>query len=221
MHELEKQLEEARRTVVTDGYEMSFGELVSLYKSKELTINPEYQRLYRWDLSRKTSFVESILLGIPMPPLFVFQLDDGTWELINGLQRTSTVLEFMGELVEADGNKVKPLELQGTKLLPSIEGVVWQSETKPCLSSAQKLDFRRARIRLEILKRASDNLARFELFRRLNTGGLALSEQEVRNCTLAMLNPEFFDWLKRLAQHETFKKTTALTPRQLEKQFGT
>ena len=168
MCKLEQQLKEARQTVITDGYEMSFGELVSLYKSDEIIINPEYQRLYRWDNTRKTSFIESILLGIPMPPLFIFQRADGTWELIDGLQRTSTVLEFMGEL-KRDGKKVKPLVLQGTALLPALEGIMWQSETEPCLSSAQKLDFRRARIRLEILKRESNNQARYEMFRRLNT----------------------------------------------------
>ena len=72
MSSLEEQLHNARHEVVTDGYEMSIGEIVSLYKDRELVIDPAFQRLFRWDEGRKTSFLESLLLGIPIPPLFVF-----------------------------------------------------------------------------------------------------------------------------------------------------
>lgn len=220
MNLLETQLHKARHTVVTDGYEMSLGELVSLYKGREIVIDPEFQRLFRWDLRRKTSFIESLLLGIPIPPLFVFQVDDGTWELIDGLQRTSTILEFMGELVNADGNKREPLTLRDTNLLPALAGVTWAATEEPCLTPAQKLDLRRARIRVEILKRESDNTAKFELFQRLNTGGVVLSEQEVRNCTMVMIKPSFYRWLQELSKYDTFENTTAMTPTAIKKQAG-
>ena len=87
MTELEQQIETASRQIVSDGYDMSVGELISLYKEKELIINPSYQRLFRWEESQKTKFIESLLLGIPIPPIFVFQKADGIWELIDGLQR--------------------------------------------------------------------------------------------------------------------------------------
>eukprot|EP01041_Mallomonas_annulata_P019632 gene19632-39051_t len=60
-----EQLNTARRKVVTDGYEMSLGEIASLYKSGELVIDPNYQRLFRWEESQRTRFIESLLLGIP------------------------------------------------------------------------------------------------------------------------------------------------------------
>ena len=82
----------ARKKVVTDGYEMSLGEIINLYKDEELVIDPVFQRLYRWDDERKTRFIESLILGIPVPPIFVYQRDNGVWELIDGLQRLSTVL---------------------------------------------------------------------------------------------------------------------------------
>jgi len=91
---LEKEIKKARKEIVSDGYEMSLGEVMNLYKEDELKINPEFQRLFRWDITRKTRFIESILLSIPIPPIFVFQDEDGNWELIDGLQRLSTVLEF-------------------------------------------------------------------------------------------------------------------------------
>ena len=219
MSSLEQQLKKARHTVVTDGYEMSFGEIVSLYRDRELVINPVFQRLFRWDEGRKTTFVESILLGIPIPPLFVFQRKDGVWELVDGLQRTATILEFMGELRDpATGERQPPSSLLATRLLPALDGVTWNSPPKPCLTPAQKLDFRRARIRVEILKRESERGAKYELFRRLNTGGSALTDQEIRNTTILMIKPEFHSWIQKLAQYDPFVTATSVTDTAMSQQ---
>lgn len=118
----------ARKRIFRDGYDISFGELVSLYEKKELIIQPEYQRLFRWDQTQKTRFVESLLLNIPIPPIFVFSDDNGRWELVDGLQRVSTVLEFMGLRRDEDGNLVAPFACDGTALLPSLKGVLWPQE---------------------------------------------------------------------------------------------
>jgi len=71
------EVQAARKKVITDGYEMSLGELINLYRDDELKIDPVFQRLFRWDDERKTRFIESILLGIPFPPVFVFQDEKG------------------------------------------------------------------------------------------------------------------------------------------------
>jgi uncharacterized protein with ParB-like and HNH nuclease domain len=96
---LETEIETARRKVNTDEYGMSIGEIVTMYEKEELVINPSFQRLFRWEDHQKSKFIESILLGIPIPPIFVFETDKGQWELIDGLQRLSTILEFMGLLI--------------------------------------------------------------------------------------------------------------------------
>lgn len=95
---LEDQISTVRKEIKPDGYDMSVGEIMNLYRNKELIINPAYQRLFRWEPLQKTRFIESLLLGIPIPPIFVFQSENGVWELIDGLQRLSTVLEFTGIL---------------------------------------------------------------------------------------------------------------------------
>ena len=95
---LEDEVALARKEIRSDGYEMSIGEISNLYRDGELKIDPEYQRLFRWDITRKTRFVESLLLGIPIPPIFVYQGKDNVWELIDGLQRLSTVFQLMGLL---------------------------------------------------------------------------------------------------------------------------
>ncbi len=217
---LTEQIEVARRKVVSDGYDMSVGELVSLYKNNELVINPAFQRLYRWEESQKTRFIESLLLGIPIPPIFVFQQESGIWELVDGLQRISTILELFGELRDAQGQLLAPLELGGTTLLPALANKRWEpraEEDKDALDVSQKLAVKRARLRVEILKKESDQDAKFELFQRLNTGGSPLSEQEVRNCVLVMVNKPFFDWLSVLELQESFRITTPLTDAQVER----
>jgi hypothetical protein len=212
--DLEQQIATARRQIVSDGYDMSVGELISLYKDGELIINPSYQRLFRWHESQKTKLIESLLLGIPIPPIFVFQKETGVWELIDGLQRVSTILEFAGVLIGPDAQPVPPSELEGTNLIPALAGVHWNpttdSDTKS-LTTTQQLDIKRSRIRVEILKKESDEEAKFELFQRLNTGGSRLSEQEVRNCVLVMVSPGFYAWITELATAPDFTATVPLT----------
>lgn len=105
---LVQEVEKARRQVKTDSYAMSLGELVTMYESRELNINPAFQRLFRWNINQKSRFVESVLLGIPIPSIFVFETENSQWELVDGLQRVSTVLEFMGKL-RVDGKEAPRL----------------------------------------------------------------------------------------------------------------
>jgi hypothetical protein len=223
---LDQEIHAARKTIVSDGYDMSVGELISLYSSDELQISPAFQRLFRWDPTRKTRFVESLLLGLPIPPIFVYQQKDGTWELIDGLQRVSTILEFVGKLKnQADGNQFAPATvLEGTRLLPSLAGKRWagdaaNSDESGSIGVSQQLTIKRARLRVEILKNESDPKAKYELFQRLNTGGAALTSQEVRNCIAIMLNKSLHDWLIKMASYPPFVKTINQTDAAIEQQI--
>src|ERR1035441_10578197 len=100
---LGEEMSKAQRLVKTDAYQMSIGEIVSMYDNGEIVIDPEFQRFFRWDIGQKSKLIESILLGIPIPSIFVFEKEDGSWELIDGLQRVSTILEFMGKLRSPHG----------------------------------------------------------------------------------------------------------------------
>ena len=219
---LEKEIETARTEIVSDGYEMSIGEIINLYKDKEILINPAYQRLFRWDRTRKTRFIVSILLGIPVPPIFVYQDKNGIWELIDGLQRLSTILQFM-DLLPKSSNDESPLSLDATKFLPSLKDKKWEPTSDTSndgIGTIQQLRIKRSRIRVEILKNESDPKAKYELFQRLNTGGAELSEQEVRNCVAVMLNPKFHAWLNKLASNPDFRKVIDQTEAALERQMA-
>ena len=123
---LEKEINDRSQEISTDAYAMSVGELVSLYRDRELDIHPEFQRFFRWSSQQKSKFIESLLLGIPIPSIFVSQTELGAWDVVDGLQRISTVLELMGELKNQDNEIVPPLVLEGTRYLPSLEMKVWK-----------------------------------------------------------------------------------------------
>jgi hypothetical protein len=217
------EVQAARKKVVTDGYEMSLGELINLYRNDELKIDPVFQRLFRWDDERKTRFIESILLGIPFPPIFVYQDNKGIWELIDGLQRLSTLFQLTGELKGERAAEVGPLILNGTQFLPSLDGKRWADSAEGAgdgIGQVLQIEIKRARIRVEILKSDSDVTAKFELFQRLNTGGARLTEQEVRNSIAVSVNRHYYDWLVARASEATFIATTDQTESALEAQAG-
>ena len=126
-----EQINKKRRDIKTDGYPMAISEWVSMYEQGELDIHPEFQRFYRWSESQKTGLIESILLGIPLPPIFVSQRQDGVWDVVDGLQRLSTIFQFLGILKDHNNKPVAPLVLEKTKYLPALEDIQWESESAP------------------------------------------------------------------------------------------
>ncbi|GAB3231600.1 DUF262 domain-containing protein [Pseudaeromonas pectinilytica] len=117
---LNEQIDKKRKEIFTDSYPMSIGELSNLYRDGEIYINPEFQRFYRWTHEQKVKLIESILLGIPLPSIFVAQRSDGVWDLVDGLQRMSTILSFMGVLKGPDGRLLPPLTLLATDDIPGL-----------------------------------------------------------------------------------------------------
>lgn len=225
---LKDEIERAQRRVRTDAYQMSIGELINMYRDDELIINPNFQRLFRWEIGQKSRLIESILLGIPLPSIFVFETEESKWELIDGLQRISTLLEFMGELKDPDSEKPRaPTALIGTTYLPSLDRTVWEKSPKTLdvpankqrpLTAQQQLAIKRSRVGVEILKRPSDNTTKYDLFQRLNAGGIPANAQELRNCIVIMVNSNYAEFMHRLADFADFRTVLAATEDQIEKQ---
>lgn len=224
---LANEIEVAQRQVRTDAYQMSIGEIVTMYCNQEIIIDPEFQRLFRWNIGQKSKLIESLLLGIPLPSIFVFEKEDGTWELIDGLQRISTILEFMGSLRDPAGGQYPPSILEATKYLPSLHNAVWEAsdhiadvavdDQRP-IEKTQQLAIRRSRLGVEILKRPSDDQTKYDLFQRLNAGGTQANAQELRNCIVLMINDDYFRAIKAAADHDAFRNVISASEEQLEKQ---
>ena len=218
---LEGEINERRKEIRTDGYPMSIGEWISMYEKEEIDIHPEFQRFFRWTELQKTNLIESILLGIPIPPIFVSQRPDGVWDVVDGLQRLSTIYQFLGILKDEDGELVDPLVLQSTKYLPSLGSKQWEGAagSNNSLPTDARLLIKRSKIQVSIILRESDETAKYDLFQRLNTGGSQLSPQEVRNCILVMLNRKIYWWLRGLADYKPFVNCTALSDRPVEEAY--
>jgi Protein of unknown function DUF262 len=90
-------LNEQKRRVDFDSYDITVKELVGMVGDNMIDIAPEYQRRFRWDIKRQSALIESVFLGIPIPTLFMAANPDGTWELIDGVQRLSTLIHFVGD----------------------------------------------------------------------------------------------------------------------------
>jgi len=219
MSNLEAEISKARLEIAADSISMSVSELTNLYREGVLEIRPEFQRLFRWKPEQKSRLVESVLLGIPLPSLFVSQSEAGRWELVDGLQRVSTLLELQGLLKNADGSVRPPLQLSETKFLPSLGGYSWESSGGLQLSEAQKLDVRLARLDLKVIKRSSDPKGKFDLFQRLNSFGSSLTPQEIRSAMVAGTNADCLSWLTRLAADDNFRACTALHDRLIDEQY--
>lgn len=218
---LKTEIDTAKRTVNTDRVQITIGEVATMYSSDELNILPDFQRLHRWSLEKKSNFVESILIGIPVPPVFVFETLEGTWELVDGLQRVSTILEFMGILRDVDNpGATKRSILAGTKYLPSLEGVAWEAMNpgETTLEKSMQLFFRRARLDFEILKHPSDPKTKYDLFQRLNRGGAYANEQEVRTCSMVLADEDFTQKLKGIAGRQEVQALFGVTNEQHQKQ---
>jgi hypothetical protein len=218
---LQEEIDRVRAQVQTDGYPVSIGEWISIFEKNELDIHPEFQRFFRWSSRQKSRLVESVLLGIPIPQIFVAQRPDGVWDVVDGLQRLSTIFEFVGILKTEVGESLPALTLESTKYLPSLGGKRWQDEKQPkhSLTTAQRLLIKRSKIGVSIILKESDDAAKYELFQRLNAGGSQLSDQELRNSIIVMLNRDFYSWMEHLSQDQGFQEAIALTDRATEERY--
>lgn len=219
---LKEEVDSKRREISSDNLSMSVGEILNLYKDQELDIHPEFQRVFRWTDQQKSRLIESLLLGIPLPPIYVAVNEGGVWEVIDGVQRLSTIFEFMGDLRgpksdDSDQIVQKPaLVLEQTKHLPALKGVTYAS-----MDQTLKLEFKRTRLDVKILAREEGNSpsGKFDLFERLNTYGATLSPQELRNCVLVSLNSNLYRSLKDLAEDDHFRSCTLLSETQLLERY--
>lgn len=198
------QLNEQKRKVDFNSYDISVKELISMVDEGIIDIAPEYQRQFRWKEDRQSALMESIFLGIPVPSLFMATNTDGSWELIDGVQRLSSIIRFAGnEDIRRKIQIMRELKLEDLKKLTMLNGKTFSN-----LPRSVQLDFLLKPLKITTLSDKSDLAVRFDLFERLNTGGIILSNQEIRSC---VYRGKFNDFLKTLATDENFKKVVKLT----------
>lgn len=204
---LNSQIEAVRKEIKTDNYSISIRELIQIYKDGDLEVTPAYQRLFRWEDDQKSRFIESLLIGIPTPPLFIAQKKGAKWTIVDGLQRVSTILQVMGLLPNKNSEEKSPeLIFTETEKIPALEGLSWSSLSE----DAQRI-IRMSKLDLKIILVEDNVEAQYELFKRLNTGGLELESQEIRNCLIIMLNEDFYNIIESIKLFPAFVSSIALS----------
>jgi len=206
--EQRKQLSDQRRKVDFDSYDVTVDELLRRVERNRIDIAPIYQRQFRWLAPRQSRLIESVLLGIPVPPLFMAtnRLDDvrSQWEVVDGLQRLLTLVNFAGDQRARDGGLLTgtPLILEEMEKLTCLEGFSFTE-----LPEDIRTGFEDRPVKVIVLNDKSDLEVRFDLFERLNTGGINLTPQEIREC---VFRGEFIDLLGRCASTAEFRTVVAL-----------
>ena len=183
--------------------DISFSELMSLHGEEELIISPEYQRLFRWSYEQRSRLIESILVELPIPQFFVVENDNGILELVDGLQRISSVFHFVDSSLLNLNQPLDSLKLIGCDLVPELNGNTFDS-----LPLRLRLHIKRATVRMVMIRRQSSYRLRFEMFKRLNTGGSLLTPQEIRNCSARMVGKtgiDFCSFINQCVDSESFQ----------------
>lgn len=174
------------RKLVTQPYDLGVKSISTDIESGRISLQIEYQRKYVWDLGKASRLIESLLLNVPIPVCYFAEDEDGVYEVIDGLQRLTTIKNFL------DGD----FALSGISVLKELEGKLF-AELAP--RDRRRLENRT--IRCIVITEDSHPDIKFDVFERLNTGAASLTAQELRN---SVYRGEFNGALKTLVQEPYF-----------------
>lgn len=179
--------------IVTEQARYPVKSIKSMLDSEDYKLDPEYQRRKRWDNGKKSRLIESFIMNVPLPPIFLYEYDYSKFEVMDGLQRLTTIYDFysgdfalesMGYWKELEGKKYNdlPEEIQKGIDRRYISSIVLLEETAKTPEEAEEL--------------------KQIVFERLNSGGEKLTPQETRN---ALYNGDFNQLCIKLSKNEKFK----------------
>lgn len=157
----------ASRVLRTQAYDKAVSDLVGMIDSKDIVLDPDYQRNYVWDNRRASLLVESFLLNVPIPIIYVSEEPDGAWSVVDGLQRLTSLHRFFN-----DEFKLTKLEV-----FQELNGLVYSK-----LPPREQRALKNGILRIILVLQESHPEIKYDIFQRLNRGSIRLNEQELRNC---------------------------------------
>jgi len=161
--------ENRQRELVVSVLNYNLATLSDLIHTNRIDLSPRYQRRARWDTRRQSALIESFLMNVPVPSVFLNEDDYGKYSVIDGKQRLTAVHSFLRGR----------LKLAGLKVFSELNGNTVEEIPLPLRNALET----RAALQAIIILRQSDTEVKFEVFKRLNTGGVRLNPQEIRNST--------------------------------------
>lgn len=189
----------SKRTIFTDQGDPEVDSMYKRYLRGRLNVQPGFQRQFVWDKIKSSRLIESALLDIPIPIIYLSEEKDGKDNVIDGQQRLTAFFSFIdGKFPDSSDFKLSGLnvftELNGKKFNELSEDIQDKIMTY--------------KIRVIKFKKESDNDLQFEIFARLNTGAVPLNDQELRNC---VYRGRFNELLKELSKELDFKYLLGIT----------
>lgn len=158
------------------GADLSFRELITMYEEDEL-IKPEMQRNYVWDKAEASRFIETLLMGLPVPSIFLAKVGEDKL-IVDGYQRIMTVFDFVRGTFQKDESIFK---LSNSSKINNR----WRGKAFNQLTSEEKKRIRSTTIHAIIFEQKhpdNSDTSLYQVFERINTGGRTLMPQEIRNC---------------------------------------
>ncbi|MGN6178970.1 MAG: DUF262 domain-containing protein, partial [Mucilaginibacter sp.] len=172
----------------------SLRQIVDLIEFGDIELTPDFQRNFIWDRTRQSKLIESILLGLPLPSIYLSQYEDGRLTVVDGLQRLSTIHAFLND----------ELRLFNLEYLTECNNKTY-GELQSVLPQLRIRRFSQTQIMCFVIDYRSPSKLKFDLFKRLNTGGKPLNNQEIRNC---LSRPTLQRILKEMVQLPSFAAAT-------------
>lgn len=186
------------RNLITQAYDKSVSDIVRMISEGDLVLDPDYQRNYIWDNKKASKLVESIILNVPIPVVYVSEEKDSSWTVIDGLQRLNSLKRFF------DGQ----FKLSGLDVLSELN----KCDFKSLPSKASRM-LKNGLLRIVMVTADSNEDIKYDIFMRLNTGAVHLNEQELRNCLYRGKFNTFLQeeagnkqWLEMLGLEEPHKR---------------
>lgn len=197
-------------SVITDvnckGKDYTIDSIIGLWKSNELKI-PEFQRKYVWKIEQASKFIESLMLGLPIPSLMFYEDSDSYLLIIDGQQRIKSILLFVGAIKKEDASTSRHEKSMCNFTLTGLaKDSPYYNRTYNDFTEKEKRTFRNTAslyVNLISLKDPNNLSSIYYIFERLNTGGTLLTAQEIRNC---IFSGEFNNFIIKLNEYENWKK---------------
>ncbi|MFI7080332.1 DUF262 domain-containing protein [Micromonospora sp. NPDC049903] len=172
--------------------------LLSRVRTRRVDLQPDFQRRAGiWRNQAKSRLIESLLLRIPLPTFYAAETDDEAWAMVDGIQRLTTIVEF----VEPEAIDAEPLRLRDLEYL----GKDYDQATFADLPGRLQTRLRETELIVHLIRKGTPEEVKFNIFARINTGGLPLSRQELRH---ALIPGEGRQILREWADSEAFKAAT-------------
>lgn len=184
----------AQDRLVTQAADLSLGSLAKMVAEGAIDVAPQYQRRARWVTAKKSALIESFLLNVPVPPVYLAEDEFGRYSVVDGQQRLTAVTEFIE-------NKFR---LSGLETFVEIESLTFEELPAELRNSLSVRPY----LRVITLLKQSDPSLKYEVFVRLNRGGESMEAQEIRN--VAFIGP-LNDLIYKLSSHPFLVKQLKIT----------